>query len=252
MIWLQATGFMPQASSLYATICPMISSSQKHVLKLFILLLFTISLSSTIQAQKTYRGIVVDSITLSGIPNVLVSIKNSQKGLYTNAAGGFTIRAASYDTLIFSLLGYRSIELPLLLEEDALLLRMSENVKMLSEVTIKATRLYPNEIADRTKIAPRKMVAYQALQSPFTYFSKTEKEKRKIYRFVEESNKTQTFVQIITDPIVKEIFTKEYELTDEEYYGLLAKFNQAYKSMQYATNPDDIMEALHSYFSVMR
>jgi len=221
-------------------------------LRLYLILFSILGLSLTTYAQKTYRGIVVDSATLTGISTVLVSIKNTQKGIYTNSTGGFAIRATSFDTLIFSLLGYRTIELPLFMEEDALLLRMSENVKMLSEITIKATRLYPNEIANRTREAPRKMVPYQALQSPFTYFSKTEKEKRKIYRYVEESNKTQTFVQVITDPIVKEIFTKDYDLTDEEYYESLAKFNQTYKSIAYATNPDDIMEALHSYFSVIK
>ncbi len=122
---------------------------------------------------------------------------------------------------------------------------------MLQEITIKATRLYPNQIADRTHSAPRKMDPFQALQSPFTYFSKTEKEKRQIYRFVEQSNKTQTYVQVITDPIVKEIFTKDYELSDEEYYDRLANFNQQYRSIQYATDPEVIMEALHAYFLSM-
>jgi hypothetical protein len=221
-------------------------------LRLTFLLLFVCGFSLTSNAQQTYRGIVVDSATLSGLPNVLVAIKNTQKGVYTNATGSFTLRATSFDTLVFSMLGFKTIELPLFMEEDALLIRMSENVKMLSEITIQATRLYPNEIANRTRQAPRKMAGYQALQSPFTYFSKTEKEKRKIYRYIEESNKTQTFVQVITDPIVKEIFTKDYDLTDEEYYELLAKFNQMYSGMVYATNPDDIMEALHSYFSAAK
>jgi hypothetical protein len=217
---------------------------------LFLVSVFAFSLIA--QAQQTYKGIVVDSATLTGIPTVLVSIKNAQKGVYTNATGNFTLRATTFDTLVFSMLGFRTIELPLFLEEDALLIRMSENIKMLSEITIKATRLYPNEIANRTRQTPRKMDPYQALQSPFTYFSKTEKEKRKVYRYIEESNKTQTFVQIITDPIVKEIFTKDYDLTDDEYYELLAKFNEMYSAMVYATNPDDIMEALHSYFSAAK
>ncbi len=204
------------------------------------------------QAQQTYRGIVVDSATLGGVPNVLVSIRNTQKGVYTNATGNFTLRATAFDTLVFSMLGFKTIELPLFMEEDALLIRLSENIKMLSEITIQATRLYPNEIANRTRHGPRKMATYQALESPFTYFSKTEKEKRKIYRYLEESNKTQTFVQVITDPVVKEIFTNDYDLTDEEYYELLAQFNQTYTSMAYATNPDDIMEALHAYFSATK
>ncbi|GCC53583.1 hypothetical protein SanaruYs_38280 [Chryseotalea sanaruensis] len=189
---------------------------------------------------------------MAGMSGVYVSIKGSAKATVTNQSGLFTLIATPVDTLIFSYLGYITLELPLFLEEDALFIRMREQTRMLQEIVIKATRLYPNEILDRTRVAPRKMDSYQALQSPFTYFSKTEKEKRKVYRYVEESNKTQTYIQVITDPVVKEIFTKDYELSEEEYYELLASFNQRYRMIQYATNPEDIMEALHAYFDAMK
>lgn len=191
---------------------------------------------------------VVDSVTMAALPNVHITVKNSSKGTYTNASGIFTLNVNITDTLLFTSLGYQPQELALLLEEDVLFIRLREQVSMLQEITIKATRLYPNQIMDRTHTAPKKMSGYQAFQSPFTYFSKTEKEKRQIYRFVEQSNKTQTYVQVITDPIVKEIFTKDYELSDEEYYDRLATFNQQYRSIQYATDPEVIMEALHAYF----
>jgi hypothetical protein len=219
-------------------------------LRLTLLLFF--ALTTATYAQKTYRGLVVDSVTMAALPNVHVSVKNSTAGTYTNTAGSFTLRCHAVDTLVFSSLGYASVEVPMLFEEDALFIRLREQIKMLQEITVKASRLFPNQIADRTHSAPRKMATYQAFESPFTYFSKTEKEKRKIYRFVEEGNKTQTYVQVITDPDVKKIFMEDYELTDEGYYELLAKFNQAYRGMQYATNPDDIMEALHSYFSAAK
>lgn len=217
---------------------------------LFFLLLLTTNLN--LNAQQGYRGIVVDSVSMVGMSGVYVSIKGSAKATVTNQSGLFTLSATPLDTLVFSYLGYVTLELPLFLEEDALFIRMREQTRMLQEIVIKASRLYPNEILDRTRVAPRKMEGYQALQSPFTYFSKTEKEKRKIYRYVEESNKTQTYIQVITDPVVKEIFTKDYNLTDEEYYDLLASFNQQYRTIQYATSPEDIMEALHAYFGAVK
>lgn len=195
---------------------------------------------------------VVDSVSMAALSNVHITVKNSAKGAYTNTSGLFALNARVTDTLLFTSLGYVPVELPLLLEEDALFIRLREQVSLLQEITIKATRLYPNQIADRTHSAPRKMDGYQALQSPFTYFSKTEKEKRKIYRFVEESNKTQTYVQVIIDPIVKEIFTKEYELSDQEYYDGLAIFNQQQRNIHYSTDPEVIMEALHAYFSLSK
>ncbi|WP_127124232.1 carboxypeptidase-like regulatory domain-containing protein [Chryseotalea sanaruensis] len=218
----------------------------------FFLFLLLLTLSLSLKGQQSYRGIVVDSVSMAGMSGVYVSIKGSAKATVTNQSGLFTLIATPVDTLIFSYLGYITLELPLFLEEDALFIRMREQTRMLQEIVIKATRLYPNEILDRTRVAPRKMDSYQALQSPFTYFSKTEKEKRKVYRYVEESNKTQTYIQVITDPVVKEIFTKDYELSEEEYYELLASFNQRYRMIQYATNPEDIMEALHAYFDAMK
>lgn len=213
-------------------------------------LFFLVNLN--LSAQQSYRGIVVDSVSMAAMSGVYVSIKGSAKATVTDADGLFTLRATSVDTLVFSYMGYVTLELPLFFEEDALFIRMREQTRLLQEIVIKATRLYPNEIIDRTKTAPRKMAAYQAAESPFTYFSKTEKEKRKIYRYVEESNKTQTYVQVITDPVVKDIFTKDYNLSEEEYYELLAVFNQQYKSIQYATDPEDIMEALHAYFGAVK
>lgn len=218
----------------------------------FLIFCLFITLSLKLNAQQSYRGIVVDSVSMNGMGNVYISVKGNGKATVSNESGLFTISASPVDTLVFSYLGYVTLELPLFLEEDALFIRMREQTQLLQEITIKATRLYPNEIADRTRVAPRKMSGYQAMESPFTYFSKTEKEKRKIYRFVEESNKTQTYVQVITDPVVRDIFTKDYQLTEDEYYNLLASFNQRYRSIQYSTDPEEIMEALHAYFGAGR
>ncbi len=218
----------------------------------FFLFLLLVTLSYSLKGQQSYRGIVVDSLSMNGMGGVYISVKGNGKATVSNQSGSFTISATPVDTLVFSYLGYVTLELPLFLEEDALFIRMREQTQLLQEIVIKATRLYPNEILDRTRTAPRKMETYQAFESPFTYFSKTEKEKRKIYRYVEESNKTQTYIQVITDPVVKEIFTKDYDLSEEEYYELLASFNQRYRTIQYATNPEDIMEALHAYFRAVR
>jgi hypothetical protein len=221
-------------------------------LKYLITLLFILAFAFSLSAQKLFRGMVVDSSSLTALHHVNITIKGSNRDAFTNASGVFTINASPVDTLVFTFLGYAPVELPLFLEEDALFIRMREQIKMLQEITVKATRLYPNEIINRTKEAPRKMSTYQAFQSPFTYFSKIEKEKRKIYRYIEESNRTQTYVQVITDPVVKEIFTKNYNLSEEEYYALLARFNEHYREISYATDPEDIMEALHSYFEAAR
>lgn len=146
------------------------------------------------------------------------------------------------------MLGYQPIELPLLYEEDVMLIRLSEQVRLLDEITIRATRLYPNEIVNRTKTAPKRMSAIEGVFSPFDYFWKLEREKRKLARIVEENNKAQTYVQVITDPVVKDIMMKAYDLTELTYYERLSVFNQQHASISYSTDPEEIMESLHAFF----
>ncbi len=199
-------------------------------------------------SQITFRGIVIDSASFEELPGVIIHVKSSERRTISSAIGQFTILANHSDTLIISLLGYQPIELPLLYEEDVMLIRLSEQIRLLDEITIRATRLYPNEIVNRTKTAPKRMSAIEGVFSPFDYFWKLEREKRKLARIVEENNKAQTYVQVITDPVVKDIMMKAYDLTELTYYERLAVFNQQNTSISYSTDPEEIMEALHDFF----
>jgi len=221
----------------------------KFVLKKYFLSI-TIVCFSTLPSfsQKIFRGIVIDSASFEELPGVLIQVKGTERRTITFTTGHFSIAATPEETLIFSMLGYHPVELPLLFEEDVMLIRLSEQIRLLDEVTIKATRLYPNEIINRTKVAPKRMTALQGITSPIDYFWKLEREKRKLARIVEENNKAQTYVQVITDPVVKEIMMKAYNITELVYYERLAVFNQEHASISYSTDPEEIMDSLHAYF----
>ncbi len=209
---------------------------------------FLLSVGS-IHAQKLYSGIVVDSAQMTDLRDVHVAVKGKGKVTSSNSTGGFLIYAQPIDTLIFSSVGYITTEVPLLFEEEALFVLMREDRILLNEITIKSTRLYPNQIVDRTKTAPRKMSGLDGFISPMDYFLKSEREKRKLSRVVEENNRTQTFRQVITDPDVKSIFMSDYELSEEVYYKVIEKFNIQHAAVHYFTDPDAIMESLHDFFS---
>lgn len=85
-------------------------------------------------------------------------------------------------------------------------------------------------------------------ESPFDYFWKLEREKRKLSRVIEENNRTQIFRQVITDPDVKTIMMEDHHIDEETYYNLIEKFNIQHPSIHYFTDPDAIMEALHGFF----
>ncbi len=223
------------------------SDTKYRALIRFSFLVFLL-VSNTVVAQKIYRGIVVDSASLTNLRDVHILVKNEGRGTATNSSGSFLISAKVTDTLVFSAIGYHSFVLPLLFEEDALFILLRENTLLLSEITITAKRLYPNKIEDRAKVAPKKLSPISAVVSPFDYFWRLEREKRKLFRVVEENNRTQTFRQVITDLDVKEILMKDYEVTEDMYYQLIAEFNQQHAAVHYFTDPDAIMEALHTFF----
>jgi hypothetical protein len=217
-------------------------------LKKYILLSFLLLLAGAAFSQNFFRGIVIDSASFEELPNVMISAKTSKARAISSAEGVFAIQTNEIDTLVFMILGYKPLELPLFFEKDAVLVRMREMVRFLNEVTVRATRLYPNEIVNRTKAAPKKMTAIEGVLAPFDYFWKLEREKRKLSRIVMENNKTQTYVQVINDTIVKDILMKAYGMKELLYYETMAAFNQQNPSVSYSTDPEEIMESLHSFF----
>jgi len=223
-------------------------SANQRVPVRFLFLIISLLLAHELSAQKLYTGIVVDSARLTNLPDAHVSIKHSGKITSTSVNGSFMIYASPTDTLVFSTVGYITLELPLLFAEDALFVLMREDRIFLNEVIIKSTRLYPNKIEERSKTAPRTMSTVEGFVSPFDYFWKLEREKRKLSKIVDENNRTQTYRQVITDPDVKEILMSEYDLTENSYYQTLVQFNQQQGHVHYFTDPDAIMEALHTFF----
>lgn len=226
---------------------PSYQSENFTLLRLVYIILFC-SVPGVVMSQKIYRGIVVDSATMVDLPGVHISVKHTPRGVATNTSGGFLITARPIDTLVFTSIGYHSFELPLMFEEDALFIMLRENKIMLQEVTVRSNRLYPNKIEDHTKVAPRTLSKVQMVVSPFDYFWKLEREKRKLTRVIEENNRTQTFRQVITDPDVKTIMMEDHHIDEETYYNLVEKFNLKHPAVHYFTDPDAIMEALHGFF----
>jgi len=218
------------------------------VLIRFVFVIVSMLLAGAATAQKLYTGIVVDSARLTNLPDVHVSVKHAGKITSTSANGNFMIYASPVDTLLFSSVGYVTLELPLFFAENTLFVLLQEDRIFLKEVIIKSTRLYPNKIEERSKTAPRTMTGLDGIVSPFDYFWSLEREKRKLSKIVAENNRIQTYRQVITDPDVKQILMKEYDVDEITYYLILVQFNQQQSHVHYFTDPDAIMEALHSFF----
>jgi TonB-linked SusC/RagA family outer membrane protein len=81
--------------------------------KLSFLLIFLLCLSLTsltFAQQGEITGKVTDTESSEGIPGVSVLVKGTSRGAITDLDGGFSIVAGSEEVLIFSFLGYESVE----------------------------------------------------------------------------------------------------------------------------------------------
>lgn len=219
---------------------------QKIILSVFAFLL-VIAIHS--RGQTTIRGIVVDSVSFTALSGVHVTVKNSIQGTSTNSQGFFSITAQPTDTLFFSLVGYSSVEIPLLFEEDGFLIRLHEKSIVLPEIIIKGTRLSPNDIIRTPRVLPKPMSAGEGIFSPIDYFSKWQREKRKLLKLIQENDRTITYLQVVNDQEVRETIMEEHSLTEQAYYELLVKFNQQSSNVLYSTNPQEIITSLKTFFT---
>ena len=216
--------------------------------KLCCLIFLVSSIVSSISAQKTTRGIVVDSLSLKALQGVHVRIKHAGRGTVTNASGVFTLSTSPIDTLVLSMVGYHMLELPLLFEEEDILIRLSERINILKEVTIQGTRLYDKEIIRTEHRQYHKMSTAEAFSSPWTYLSRGEREKRKVVRLINENDRIRTYIQVIYDVEIRESIMDAHELSEIDYYNTLAKFNQQSDDVLYSTDPYVIETSLRSFF----
>ena len=199
-------------------------------------------------AQKLTHGIVVDSATLKALPGVHVRVKGKDIFAVTGSLGAFQIRAVNTDTLVLTMVGYTTTVVPLLLEEEDLMIRMGERYQLLQEVTISGNRLFESDIVRAQRTVPRKMTTAEAFSSPWTYFSRDQKERRKVVKLINENDRIKTYIQVINDQETREDIMFDYDISETEYYSTLALFNQQSSDVLYSTDPNEIIDSLRDFF----
>ena len=199
-------------------------------------------------AQKLTHGIVVDSATLKALPGVHVRVKGKDIFAVTGSLGAFQIRAVNTDTLVLTMVGYTTTVVPLLLEEEDLMIRMGERYQLLQEVTISGNRLFESEIVRAQRTVPRKMTTAEAFSSPWTYFSRDQKERLKVVKLINENDRIKNYIQVINDQETREDIMFDYDISETEYYSTLALFNQQSSDVLYSTDPNEIIDSLRDFF----
>lgn len=198
--------------------------------------------SGTADAQEQFTGIVVDSASLTALAQVNVQIKGGSTGTSTDEKGFFSIRALRSDTLVFSLVGYEPLVLPLATYEAGMI-RLSEKYTLLQAVTIDEYRrqnLYEGMFEEQN--------ARRQTSIPF-YFSKARKEKIKVAALKEENLLVKTYVDVVVNnPGLKANLMKKYGLTEAEYYRVLTSFNETHHRVMYHLTQAELLSLLNTFF----
>jgi hypothetical protein len=216
-------------------------------LKSTVIVVWLVLLAFQAKAQITVTGMVADSVTLTSLPDTNIRLKKSGKIIHTDSKGFFNITIDSYDTLIFSRTGYELFEYPVFFSELDILILISEDVRLLQEVTVIG---YP-ESANKHPGTPRvihTLPADEMFHSPFTYFSRIEKDKRKLLRYRNQQARIQVYADVVADPQLKQDIMSQYSIDQEQYHRILVQFNTTNKQVQYITNEHEIVDLITAYF----
>lgn len=213
--------------------------------------LFTcLALSLAASAQVKISGIVIDSMSFKAVPDVHIRI-NDKALTTTDDRGGFSIVAAPFDTIVFSRIGYLPVRFPVILDEEDIIVVMSEDVTYLQPVIVTAPFIRSPLIRDKPVVAPRtlrpsKLVTGSGIA--FDYFSRAQRERRKLQRLIEANERVHAYSILITDPEFKAEIVKRYALTDDQYYDAVLNFNSNYLSRIEYKTVEEVTAILHDYF----
>lgn len=209
-------------------------------------ILFLVSCCSFAQGQQIMRGIVSDSATFKSLPYVSITLKGKNKGTTSDLQGNFSIIATQLDTLIFTLVGYKTVELSLLGWEPSLVL-MAEKVTILESITIEEKALenpYEGMFDEQNELLRK-----QNKKLPF-YYDKHKKDKIKLQRLRNENERVKTYVDVvINSPEVKADLMKKYKLSEEQYYKILAKFNEKNYNVMYYLTAGELISLINNFYA---
>ncbi|HEX7014209.1 MAG TPA: carboxypeptidase-like regulatory domain-containing protein [Cyclobacteriaceae bacterium] len=215
-----------------------------------LLILAGLCLASTARAQVRVSGIVIDSVTFKTLAGVHVRAVGAG-GVVTDEQGAFSIVAAPFDTLIFSSVGYIPVRFPVVLDEEDIIIVMSEDVTYLHPVVVTAPLVRSPLIREKVKVEPRvSRPAPLATEHgiAFDYFSRAQREKRKLFRTMEANQRVEAYAKIVADPLFKSEMIRRYDLTENAYYAAIENFNlHLLDSIAYKT-PEEVEGILDGYF----
>lgn len=197
-------------------------------------------------------------------------------GKVSDKNGKFAITAQKGDTLHFSYVGFKSLELPINSIHLVTFLKITlpEDSLVLPSITIYADPNYHvplnmkgepiiipgfNDHKSENPIKPGSIrggatgvggvpLPGAVIYGPITYFSKDEREKRKAEEAYQETRETITYQKFIVQDSVRSKLCELYRLDSAQYDQVIVRLNRQFPGIQKQYNPIEIWNWLLMHF----
>lgn len=191
------------------------------------------------------NGIVADSITMDPLPYITIRVKHTVRGTTSDSQGAFKLLVSSRDTIQFTAVGYKTLEMAVWHWEPSVIL-MAEDVLVLSTVTVEDASI--DHVYDHMFDDQNKRLAKANKKIPF-YKTKEKKEKIRLGRLENELDRVNTYVElVINNPQTRENLMAKYKLSEDEYYKILTRFNEENFEVMYYLTESELLSMLNRFF----
>jgi hypothetical protein len=248
---------------IYASIS---GKSGKGLHNLLLLIILISLIPDQAVGQLTLRGMVVDSATMQPLPYVNIVVKTTGPGTVSDLRGSFELNAEAQDTIVFSRVGYHTKMLPAFSVAQLVLVFLKEERRMLDEIEIKHKQ--PAWLPDPAPVSAWnnptfnkdfvETPGFQGIQTfgpgyvfrmPGSGFRKEARAKQRLNEVREENDKATDYIHLVNGPEIKDKMMKEYALSEEKYYELLAKFNERNGDFIYKLETFEVIPLLLQFFA---
>jgi hypothetical protein len=204
---------------------------------------------------------------MHALPDVNILVKQTGRRAVSDLRGGFSLEAIETDTIIFSRVGYYSKSLSATAVNEVVIIFLKEEHRMLKPVQIEdndmpswlpkvqAESSWRNSTYDKKST---EVPGFQGIQTfgpgyifkmPGSGFKKEAKAKQRLRQVQEENDKAREYIRLVDDPEFKEKIMKDHQLTEEDYYVILARFNEKNKDFLYRLELRDVIPLLLQFYA---
>lgn len=185
----------------------------------------------------------MDSATFEPLPFVSILVKHEGRGGTTDVSGRFGVEAEFGDTLVFSLVGYETLEFTLLTLEPGFI-RLVERKTLLQQIIVRDTRLTPYE-----GLFDEQNALLENRSMPF-YYSKYRKEKVRLNWSIEDALRARTYLDLVVkNPETKRGLMSKHNLTEQQYYDILTQFNEENEEIMYFLSGAELLSLINNFFA---